>query len=84
LGLIELKDFFFYKPGGIGTEMPLFFRPKVQSIIAKITSPIGAFGLGMFVLQFSCFHVQLDHIVILGGMLSYGEFANALPYLICL
>lgn len=80
LGLLELKDFFFYKPGGIGTEMPLFFRPKVQSIIAKITSPIGAFGLGMFVTLF-LLPCTIGPYVILGGMLSYGEFANALPYL---
>ncbi len=80
LGLLEIKDFFFYKPGGIGTEMPLFFRPKVQSIIAKITSPIGAFGLGMFVTLF-LLPCTIGPYVILGGMLSYGEFANSLPYL---
>lgn len=80
LGLLEIKDFFFYKPGGIGTEMPLFFRPKVQAIIARITSPLGAFGLGMFVTLF-LLPCTIGPYVILGGMLSYGEFANALPYL---
>ena len=80
LGLLEIKDFFFYKPGGIGTEMPLMFRPKVQQIIAKITSPLGAFGLGMFVTLF-LLPCTIGPYVILGGMLSYGEFASALPYL---
>lgn len=80
LGLLELKDFFFYKPGGIGTEMPLFLRPKVQKIIARVTSPWGAFGLGMFVTLF-LLPCTIGPYVILGGMLSYGEFANALPYL---
>ena len=80
LGLLELKDFFFYKPGGIGTEMPLFLRPKVQKIIARVTSPLGAFGLGMFVTLF-LLPCTIGPYVILGGMLSYGEFASALPYL---
>lgn len=80
LGLLEIKDFFFYKPGGIGTEMPMLFRPKVQQILAKVTSPIGAFGLGIFVTLF-LLPCTIGPYVILGGMLSYGEFINSLPYL---
>lgn len=80
LGLLELKDFFFYKPGALGTEMPMFLRPKVQKIIAKITSPLGAFGLGMFVTLF-LLPCTIGPYVILGGMLSYGQFTSALPYL---
>lgn len=80
LGLLEIKDFFFYKPGGVGTEMPLIFRPKVQQIIARITSPLGAFGLGMFVTLF-LLPCTIGPYVILGGMLSYKEFINTLPYL---
>ena len=80
LGLLEVKDFFFYKPGSIGTEMPMLFRPKVQQIIARVTSPIGAFGLGMFVTLF-LLPCTIGPYIILGGMLSYGEFINALPYL---
>ncbi len=80
LGLLELKDFFFYKPGGIGTEMPLLFRPKVQQILARVTSPIGAFGLGVFVTLF-LLPCTIGPYVILGGMLSYGEFFSSLPYL---
>lgn len=80
LGLLELKDFFFYKPGSIATEMPMAFRPKVQRIISKITSPLGAFGLGMFVTLF-LLPCTIGPYVILGGMLSYGQFAGALPYL---
>lgn len=80
LGLLELKDFFFYKPGGIGTEMPLFLRPKVQNILAKITSPLGAFGLGMFVTLF-LLPCTIGPYIILGGMLSFGEFFKSVPIL---
>jgi cytochrome c biogenesis protein CcdA len=80
LGLLELKDFFFYKPGSIATEMPLIFRPKVQQIIARVTSPMGAFVLGMFVTLF-LLPCTIGPYIILGGMLSYGQFVTALPYL---
>ncbi len=80
LGLLELKDFFFYKPGGVGTEMPLFLRPKVQKILARITSPLGAFGLGMFVTLF-LLPCTIGPYIILGGMLSFGEFFQSVPIL---
>ncbi|HOR06306.1 MAG TPA: hypothetical protein PLR67_02955, partial [Candidatus Dojkabacteria bacterium] len=80
LGLLELKDFFFYRPGGVGTEMPLFLRPKVQSIIAKATSPLGAFGLGMFVTLF-LLPCTIGPYIILGGMLSFGDFLKSVPIL---
>lgn len=80
LGLLELKDFFFYKPGGVGTEMPLFLRPKVQKILARVTSPLGAFGLGMFVTLF-LLPCTIGPYIILGGMLSFGEFFQSVPIL---
>ena len=80
LGLLELKDFFFYKPGGVGTEMPLFLRPKVQNILARITSPLGAFGLGMFVTLF-LLPCTIGPYIILGGMLSFGDFFKSIPIL---
>ena len=80
LGLLELKDFFFYKPGGVGTEMPLFLRPKVQKILAKVTSPLGAFGLGMFVTLF-LLPCTIGPYIILGGMLSFGDFFKSIPIL---
>ena len=41
LGLLQVKDFFFYSPGGFLTEMPKSWRPKVQKILSGITSPKG-------------------------------------------
>lgn len=81
LGLLELKDFFFYKPGSVGTEMPLFLRPKVQKVIAKITSPAGAFGLGMFVTLF-LLPCTVGPYIILGGILSVTSLLATLPYLL--
>lgn len=81
LGILEIKDYFKYKPGGVGTEMPLFLRPKVQNIISKMTSPIGAFGLGLFVTVF-LLPCTIGPYVILGGMLSTLDYLKASPYLL--
>ena len=39
LGILNLKDYFAYNPGGIATEMPLSIRPRMRFIIKNITSP---------------------------------------------
>lgn len=81
LGILELKDYFKYKPGGIATEMPLFFRPKVNKLISKITSPIGAFGMGLFVTLF-LLPCTIGPYIILGGLLADQGFINAIPLLL--
>jgi cytochrome c biogenesis protein CcdA len=81
LGALEIKDYFKYKPGSVGTEMPLFLRPKMQNIVSRITSPIGAFGMGLFVTLF-LLPCTIGPYVILGGMLSSVEFLKSLPYLL--
>ena len=81
LGILELKDFFKYKPGGVATEMPLFFRPKVNKLISKVTSPLGAFGMGLFVTLF-LLPCTIGPYVILGGLLADQGFINAIPNLL--
>ena len=81
LGLLELKDYFKYKPGGVTTEMPLFLRPKVQKVISKITSPFGAFSLGLFVTVF-LLPCTIGPYIILGGLVADQGFINAIPMLL--
>lgn len=81
LGILEIKDFIKYKPGSVGTEMPLFLRPKMQKIVSKITSPAGAFGLGLFVTLF-LLPCTIGPYVILAGMLSTTDFLTSSPYLL--
>jgi len=52
LGIFNLKDFFHYKPGGFGTEMPLKFRPKMKAWVKKIRTTKGAFVIGLIVTLF--------------------------------
>lgn len=52
LGALNIKDYFMYQPGGMATEMPMSIRPRVKLLIKKITSPKGAFFIGIFVTIF--------------------------------
>jgi len=80
LGLMNLKDFFFYKPGSIGTEMPLKLRPRLKILINKITSPKGAFVLGLFVTLFLLPCTVGPYIIALEGISSLTTL-KTIPYL---
>jgi len=69
LGALNIRDYFSYKPGSLGTEMPVFMRPKVKKIISKVTSPSGAFVVGLFVTIF-LLPCTIGPYVIAGGILS--------------
>lgn len=52
LGLSNIKDFFKYGGAGFVTEVPKKWRPTMKNLIAKITSPRGAFITGLIVALF--------------------------------
>ncbi len=81
LGVLNMRDFFSYKPGSVGTEMPMFMRPKVKKIIGHITSPRGAFIVGAFVTIF-LLPCTIGPYVIAGGILSALELIKAIPPLL--
>ncbi len=81
LGFFQIKDYFSYKAGSFGTEMPMSWRPKVKKIISGITSPAGAFGVGLFVTLF-LLPCTIGPYIILGGMLSIMEIIKTLPMLL--
>jgi hypothetical protein len=81
LGLLQIKDSVFYKPGGATTEMPLRWRPTVKGLMARVTSPAGAFGVGLFVTLF-LLPCTIGPYIILGGMLSFMEIVRTLPTLL--
>ncbi|RLI98149.1 MAG: hypothetical protein DRO99_01430 [Candidatus Aenigmatarchaeota archaeon] len=81
LGILNIRDFFSYKPGSIGTEMPMSLRPKVKKIINGITSPSGAFIVGAFVTVF-LLPCTIGPYIIAGGILSAMELLQTLPMLL--
>lgn len=81
LGILNIKDFFRYKPGGIATEMPISIRPRVKKIISGITSPKGAFLVGAFVSIF-LLPCTIGPYIIAGGILSAMDLLATLPWLL--
>ncbi|MFH1450645.1 MAG: hypothetical protein ABIF92_01545 [archaeon] len=81
LGAMNLKDFFKYKPGSVGTEMPVRLRPMVKKIIANITSPRGAFIIGIFVTLF-LLPCTIGPYLVVGNILSGMAWITSLPWLI--
>ena len=81
LGVLNIKDYFNYKQGSFATEMPLFLRPKVKKIIAKITTPTGAFVIG-FIATLFLLPCTMGPYIIASGLLSKLGIIGALPWLI--
>ncbi|MBS3075990.1 hypothetical protein J4429_06065 [Candidatus Pacearchaeota archaeon] len=81
IGILNIKDYIHYKPGGIATEMPLKLRPRMKLIIKSISSPKGAFIAGIFVTLF-LLPCTIAPYVIASGNLSALAFIKAIPYLL--
>ncbi|MBU0953248.1 MAG: hypothetical protein KKA90_02390 [Nanoarchaeota archaeon] len=81
LGLLNLKDVARYKPGGLGTEMPMRMRPGVKKLLAKATGAPGAFLIGIFVTLF-LLPCTIGPYIITGGILAGLSFVEILPWLL--
>ncbi|RLE38003.1 hypothetical protein DRJ17_05245 [Candidatus Woesearchaeota archaeon] len=81
LGTLNIRDAIKYKPGGIATEMPMRFRPRVKKIISGITSPRGAFILGALITLF-LLPCTIGPYLIATGILSYSDFLKTVPWLL--
>ncbi|MDO8623424.1 MAG: hypothetical protein Q7R52_04200 [archaeon] len=81
LGALNVKDYFMYKPGTFATEMPLSFRPRVKLWIKKITTPTGAFFIGILVTIF-LLPCTMGPYIVASGLLSSIGLVKALPWLL--
>jgi cytochrome c biogenesis protein CcdA len=81
LGLLNFKDFFWYREGGIMTEMPMSWRPRLKSIISSATGTRGAFLIGIFVTLF-LLPCTIGPYIITGGILSSVPLLETIPWLV--
>lgn len=81
IGALNVKDFFMYKPGGVGTEMPIWMRPKAKKVIENITSPKGAFFIGFFITLF-LLPCTIGPYIVASGLLSTLGFLKTIPWLL--
>ena len=82
LGLLNLKDFFWYGGGGFVMETPRAWRPFVRKILRSVTNPIGAFLAGLAVSSIILPCTSGPYIVVLGMLSQRVDFARALVYLV--
>ncbi|MFH1358382.1 MAG: hypothetical protein ABIH37_00675 [archaeon] len=80
LGVLNIKDYFVYSPGGLATEMPLSMRPRMRLLIKRISSPVGAFFTGIFVTLF-LLPCTIGPYIIFSGDISAMNFFKTLPWL---
>lgn len=81
LGLLNIKDSLWYGKG-ILMEVPLSWRPKLKKILASVTSPIGAFSIGLTVSLFLLPCTSGPYIIILGMLSQHKLFGEAFSYLV--
>ena len=81
IGLANLKDFFWYGKVFV-MEVPFSWRPKMQSLIKGVTSPLGALGVGFLVSIFLLPCTSGPYLVILGLLAQKEDLARTIPLLI--
>lgn len=81
LGLLNIKDYIYYKPGSFATEMPMSFRPRAKKLISSIHNVKGAIFLGAFVTLF-LLPCTMGPYIIASGILSFMEILKTIPWLI--
>ena len=75
VGLANIKDYFRYGKGFL-MEIPIARRPLMQKIIKKITSPIGAFIVGVLVSLFLLPCSSGPYLTILGYLSAESQTLN--------
>lgn len=81
LGVLNLKDYIKYKPGGVATEMPVSWRPRMRQIVTGVTSTKGAFIVGILVTLFLV-PCTMGPYVITGGILAEMPLLATIPWLL--
>ena len=81
LGLFNLKDVFFYGKGFV-MEVPFSWRPKMKAILKSVTSPVGAFFIGLLISLFLLPCTSGPYIVIISLLGQQDMFWYAVRLLV--
>ena len=81
LGILNIKDYFSYKPGGLATEMPMRMRPAVKSITSRAATTKGAFVIGILVTLF-LLPCTIGPYIVTGGILAGLGLSQTIPWLL--
>ncbi|MBU1179548.1 hypothetical protein KJ885_01250 [Patescibacteria group bacterium] len=81
IGLANLKDVFWYGKGFV-MEIPRRWRPTLQGILKRITSPIGAFLIGFVVVLFELPCTGGPYFFVLGLLSQNASWTTIIPWLV--
>jgi cytochrome c biogenesis protein CcdA len=82
IGLMNIKDYFWYGGGGFVMEIPRAWRPSIKKLLGAVTSPIGAFAAGFAVCLFELPCTGGPYLFILGLLADKTTMLAALPILL--
>ncbi|MBL7160903.1 MAG: hypothetical protein ISS93_03590 [Candidatus Aenigmarchaeota archaeon] len=82
VGLINIKDYFWYGGGGFVMEVPRGWRPRMKKMLNSVTTPAGAFIVAFAVSLFELPCTGGPYIFILGLLAERTTQLAAIPILL--
>ena len=82
VGLFNIKDFIWYGGGGFVMEIPRSWRPTMQKVLLKVSSPAGAFLAGLLVTLFELPCTGGPYLFVLGLLSHSLSRIEAIPLLL--
>jgi cytochrome c biogenesis protein CcdA len=82
VGVLNVKDYFWYGAGGFVTEIPMSWRPRLKALLQNVTSPAGAFLIGFAVCLFELPCTGGPYFFALGLLAEQVSFQTLMPLLL--
>jgi len=82
LGLLNLKDYFWYKKGAFAVEIPVSWKPTLGRVLKSAVTPLGAFIIGFFVSLVELPCTGGPYFFTLGLLAQNVEMVLAIPLLL--
>ncbi len=82
IGVLNIKDYFWYGGGGFVMEIPRRWRPKLKKMLSKATTPISAFFIGMLVTLFELPCTGGPYVFVLGLLSQNKSWVQIIPILL--
>lgn len=82
IGVLNIKDYFWYGGGGFVMEIPRSWRPTLKKLLQSVTSPAGAFLMGFVVCLFELPCTGGPYLFMTGLLAQQVTQAIAIPILL--
>jgi cytochrome c biogenesis protein CcdA len=82
IGVLNIKDYFWYGGGGFIMEIPRSWRPALKRLLQSVTSPVGAFVMGFVVCLFELPCTGGPYLFMTGLLAQQVTQAIAIPILL--